>query len=93
MTDRCMLSLGGWSGHGRPRGIARPTCAVASTAAIASFAGFLPVIGIRISFWPLAALRGFFEGFDALASSAPATLRPALPSGDNLPPAMLLRPW
>jgi hypothetical protein len=42
--------------------------------AIASFAGFLPVIGISISFWPLAALRGFFEGFDGLASSAPPTL-------------------
>jgi hypothetical protein len=34
--------------------------------AIASFAGFSPAIDINISFWPLAALRGSFEGFDRL---------------------------
>jgi hypothetical protein len=43
--------------------------------AAASFAGFLPSIDISISFWPLAALRGFFEGFDSFAGSAPPTLR------------------
>jgi len=32
---------------------------------------FLPAIGISISFWPLAALRGFLAGFDGLAGSAP----------------------
>jgi hypothetical protein len=36
--------------------------------AAASFAGFLPSIDISISFRPLAALRGFFEGFDSFAA-------------------------
>ena len=31
--------------------------------AVASLAGFLPAIGISISFWPAAALRGFFADF------------------------------
>lgn len=36
----------------------------------ASLAGFLPAIGISISFWPAAALRGFLEGFAAFAGAA-----------------------
>ncbi|WP_426437208.1 hypothetical protein [Bradyrhizobium genosp. P] len=37
-----------------------------------SFAGFLPSIGISISFWPAAAFRGFLAGFfGASASAAP----------------------
>ncbi|MFY9956600.1 MAG: hypothetical protein WAK54_26240 [Bradyrhizobium sp.] len=35
--------------------------------AAASFATFLPSIGISISFWPLPLLRGFFDGFEAFA--------------------------
>jgi hypothetical protein len=42
-----------------------------------SFVGFLPSIGISISFWPAAALRGFLaDFFGAVASAAaPPTLR------------------
>lgn len=44
--------------------------------ATVSFACFLPDIGISISFWPVAALRGFFaDFFEALVSVAgPPTL-------------------
>jgi hypothetical protein len=35
---------------------------------------FLPSIGISISFWPDAALRGFLDGFEVFAVSAPPTL-------------------
>jgi hypothetical protein len=38
-------------------------CLAAGFFALASFAGFLPAIGISISFWPAAALRGFLPGF------------------------------
>jgi hypothetical protein len=48
--------------------------------AAVSFAGFLPAIGISISFWPRATLRGFLaDFFGALASdAAPPTLRLSL---------------
>ncbi|MET4418294.1 hypothetical protein ABIB09_000674 [Bradyrhizobium sp. RT3a] len=35
-----------------------------------SFAGFLPWIGINISFWSAPALRGFLAGFAAFAGAA-----------------------
>jgi hypothetical protein len=38
-------------------------------------AASLPAIGISISFCLLAAFRGFFEGLEAFAGSAPPTLR------------------
>jgi hypothetical protein len=46
--------------------------------AVGSFEAFLPSIGISISFWPAAALRGFLAGFfGALVSAGalPPTLR------------------
>jgi hypothetical protein len=43
--------------------------------AAACLPAFLPAIGISISFCRLAAFRGFFEGFEAFAGSAPPTLR------------------
>ena len=51
----------------------------------ASFVGFLPVIGISISFWLLATLRGFLAGFDPFAGSVPPLLlRSAISRGvDN----------
>jgi hypothetical protein len=46
--------------------------------AAASFVGFLPAIGISISFWPLATLRGFLAGLESFAGSAsPMRLRSA----------------
>jgi hypothetical protein len=33
----------------------------------ASLPAFLPAIGISISFWPLATLRGFLAGFESFA--------------------------
>src|SRR5882757_11162704 len=46
---------------------------------------FLPAIGISISFWPLAALRGFLAGFDGLAGSAPPSRITAKASWPTLP--------
>src|SRR6476659_7536416 len=44
--------------------------------AVVSLAAFLPEIGISISFWPAAALRGFLADFcGALSAAAPPALR------------------
>jgi hypothetical protein len=46
--------------------------------AAVSFAGFLPAIGISISFWPAAALRGFLPGF--FSAVVPAGCASMVPS-------------
>ncbi len=58
-------------------------CCLAVFFAAVSYACFLPAIGINISFWPVAAFRGFFaDFFGALVSAAaPPTLRRFDPQG------------
>lgn len=45
-------------------------CLVDGFFAAVSFAGFLPAIGIIISFWPLEAFFGFLAGLPAFAGVA-----------------------